>query len=356
MNTATITINDTTFENNYASTDGGAIRGSGNATVLNLKNVDFISNQTSNYGGAICTGAANGTFENAIFKQNSAYFGGAIHKNSGGLFTIDNALFESNTAREQGGVIHANGSNFDISNSIFRKNESKIGGVIYVFNNSTINITDSIFDSNVATTSGSIIRIDSANTTVTFKNSVFKNNDGKSSIVNKGTLNIISESGKSTIFTGNIATGDSSLIENNKIANFTVKTGASLLFDNNRSEYAGVFENYSGATMTITGEAGSIIEFNNNSAGFGSAIYNNGTFNITADTIKFAGNTYNADGATSGGGNHDGTIYNAGTMNIDANSVLFIGNTTKRGGAIDNTGTMTLKNGYFKGNLSLIHI
>ena len=353
QNGSSATITNSSFESNISTTDGGAIR-LGYNTNVTISATEFIKNHTSNYGGAICGSESIDTITNSIFKQNSAAYGGAIGK-SGGTTTINDSIFESNSGNLGGALYAFSQATYNINNSTFSKNEaSGNGGAIYN-TSSTINIADSVFDSNHSANNGAAI---SNYGTMTVKNSVFKNNDSYySAIFNNGTLDIISESGKSTIFTGNNSEqyGGAVTNANGQTLTFTANAGSSLLFENNTAAMGGgaINNTESGSSVVINGAAGSLIEFNNNSAGFGSAIYNTRNFNITADTIKFVGNTTLDSGSTSPSGNHDGTIYNSGTMAIDANSAIFVGNTATRGGAIYNTGTLSLNNGYFKGNSAL---
>ncbi len=197
---ATLTINDSYFENNITEKYGGAIC-SGSDCTVNLKNVTFKNNLADSIGGAIfaygslsiescffeenkaSSGGAIGVMKNVEIKETSftrnvAQYGGAIIEYGGELVIKENSTFESNEATKQGGAIYNSGklnvesSNFSnnfaesgggaifikdnnsnenkVLNSTFTENSSKFGGGIYVNVNSKLDVEKSNFKKNEA--------------------------------------------------------------------------------------------------------------------------------------------------------------------------------------------------------------
>ena len=134
-----VTVDNSTFKDNYAHDYGGAIYGN---------NIYVNNNQGSN--GAF---NENSHIKNTIFKDNKAY------EDGGAIFCCDNAyithcLFESNKAtgaklaQSEGGAIHCK-DDLTVENSTFNKNYAfDYGGAIYA---DTLALRGySYFDSNTA--------------------------------------------------------------------------------------------------------------------------------------------------------------------------------------------------------------
>lgn len=113
-----VTINNSTFINNAATTAGGAIRNNGTVTI-----------------------------NNSTFTGNSSPQGGVIHNL--GTLTINNSTFTGNTASTQAGVINNTVGTVTINNSIFTGNSSPLGGAIH--NTNTISSQDSHYGNNTCT-------------------------------------------------------------------------------------------------------------------------------------------------------------------------------------------------------------
>jgi predicted outer membrane repeat protein len=122
-NRSTMTITTSTFETNYANnnyTAGGAICNSG---TLAITASTFTDNQSQGnnggYGGAIFNSAGTLTLTNSTFYLNSATSSGGAIYSQGGTVQISNSTFginaENNTT---GGAISNAGSSVFIQNSI----------------------------------------------------------------------------------------------------------------------------------------------------------------------------------------------------------------------------------------------
>ena len=150
FNNGEITVNNTSFENNYALGEDGSysyagafynVQNNGTGGVAVISNSSFTGNYSesgingTSIGGAIYNGASL-TLDNATFRDNyanSKYYadGGAIYNEIGADLTIKNSLFENNsigsdTQYSAGGAIY-NGGNMTVENTVFKDNYDNIG-------------------------------------------------------------------------------------------------------------------------------------------------------------------------------------------------------------------------------------
>ncbi|MBY7734248.1 hypothetical protein [Francisella philomiragia] len=96
--------------------------------------------------------------ENCIFKNNYAYYGGAVYAFNNVYSYLNNVLFIDNTAIMGGGIYMSFGSNMSINNSSFVRNMVKSrGGSIVVNYGSNPTITDGVFASNYSNGTGGAI-------------------------------------------------------------------------------------------------------------------------------------------------------------------------------------------------------
>ena len=108
-----LTINNCTFENNYAPMYGSAVTIVGNNTqIINstFKN-NLVANST--FGGAVRITGSNVTVSGSTFENNNATNGGAINV-GGDNCTIKYCTFEDNHAKN-GGAIYASANNVSIT-------------------------------------------------------------------------------------------------------------------------------------------------------------------------------------------------------------------------------------------------
>ena len=122
-NRSTMTITTTTFYSNYANnnfTSGGAICNGG---ALSITASTFYDNQSQGnnggYGGAIYNYAGTLTVTNSSFYLNSATSGGGAIYSGGGAVQISNSTFGINAEPSgSGGALNNAGGSFLIQNSI----------------------------------------------------------------------------------------------------------------------------------------------------------------------------------------------------------------------------------------------
>ena len=156
-----ITIDDSYFEENSASRDGGAINWNDGSNV-NVTSSQFANN-TANRGGALFINGTDGLIKTSNFTTNEAIHGGAVYLNNEGL-TLTESDFTENAAI-QGGAVYVGAEKDIIANSSFRnnnatynlrvnttnnKNKTK-GGAIFVAGENTL-VDNSEFVNNTAAT------------------------------------------------------------------------------------------------------------------------------------------------------------------------------------------------------------
>ena len=183
---AKYTIENCNFTNNWADDNGGAIYNGadlaldiincvfkGNAVDdvnggavysvgdVNVKNSTFINNCADDNGGAICCARVGTTLKiiNCAFEKNTAddLNGGAVY--SVGDVLVKNSTFINNCADDSGGAIYNiySGSTLKIINCIFEKNtvDDLNGGAVYSVGD--VLVKNSTFGSNQADDSGGAI-------------------------------------------------------------------------------------------------------------------------------------------------------------------------------------------------------
>jgi hypothetical protein len=124
-----LNFTDCNFTNSTALANGGSIFSPGRLYMFN----SLFENNNGSSGGAIYKGSnVNGlNIGNSSFKNNSANInGGAIYNDLSKYATIDNSNFSINNANN-GGALYDAGSYFNITNSYFNNNIGKSGTAFY---------------------------------------------------------------------------------------------------------------------------------------------------------------------------------------------------------------------------------
>lgn len=238
---ATTTIQNTSFIDNFSYYKGGAIYATANVN-LSIESSLFDGNH-SGYGGAICLNSSNELditcsdfINNYAQYGNSTSYGGAIYA-SGGTITLTgtnekHVLFDGNTAKnghggtfyliesssltaiylevinsscagssKNGGVFFVSASDLNLENSIFGKegngnSASNNGGVMYIVANCNVEIRNCTACYNTANIGG-FATINGANTTMTIYSITANHNSAAT--VEKGYF--VSVRTNSTIYT-----------------------------------------------------------------------------------------------------------------------------------------------------------
>jgi hypothetical protein len=123
---------------------GGAIWSSGALTVKN----SYLFGNSSEFGGAIYNNSYTVTITNTTFQNNSAGNGGGLGNNSNGNATVTKSTFVGNSAGDGGGI--SNYGYLELSNSTVYGNSATGNGGGFFSAGLTQFITNSTFSSNSA--------------------------------------------------------------------------------------------------------------------------------------------------------------------------------------------------------------
>lgn len=128
-----LTLTRTSFSNNTASSDAGALSLAKGTT--NITDCDFLSNSASSLGGAIdCCGSAVVNISGGSFDGNRSDSGdgGAIVVEENSKMEVLQSVIKNNHAHDRGGAISVIGnSSLKVFNSYFKQNEASTGGAVY---------------------------------------------------------------------------------------------------------------------------------------------------------------------------------------------------------------------------------
>ncbi|WP_197998912.1 choice-of-anchor Q domain-containing protein [Gimesia aquarii] len=156
QNFGTLTVTQTEFIGNEASSSGGAIY-SNSASSLSVSYSTFDLNNSGS-GGAIYNRSAPIIIQNSIFSNNAShnFGGGAINNESGNLSIYDSSFIKNHTT-SNGGAIDNRGTLF-ISGSTFAENTTTFnGGALYNLGAEKLTIYNSTFSENMSNFSGGAI-------------------------------------------------------------------------------------------------------------------------------------------------------------------------------------------------------
>lgn len=150
-----LSIRNSKFINNSASSYGGSIAADGNCEVT-IVNSSFINSYSKiDSGGALYSKSSDLDITDSNFTNCSGSFGGAIASLNNSL-SISNSNFAMNIATYNGGSIYKIYGTTTISNSNFNRNEGKNGGAVYFDTTSSINLSFLNFTENTADVGGAI--------------------------------------------------------------------------------------------------------------------------------------------------------------------------------------------------------
>ena len=327
VNAATTIDNVTIADGNVASEGGAAIYATAALTVTNS---NFTNNKAPLVGtyGAVHTNT-DASFDNCVFTNNTARWGGAIGAEGSGTITIKNSKFENNNAN-QGGAIDIEGYTLNVENTEFIGNDAKVnGGAIFISQGTIANIDKSKFIKNTGYQGGAINAKDTA--TLNVDNSEFTSNE---------------VTGTEMPDAQTWASGGAIWVENK----FTLKNSN---FTDNYAEYNGAAVYYQKSAYV---GASSIenCKFEDNHAGsYYGAVYYNGWDSLSVKDTDFINNTADK--------NRAGALYFA-ARNLEISGGNFINNTASEGGAVyytnvftnpafnDNYRKLTITGANFEGN------
>ena len=247
-----------------------------------LKNI-IITNATSSDGGAIHNFQGTLTVSNSTFNNNQAtYEGGAIH-NFQGRLTVSNSTFNNNQATDEGGAIHNFQGTLTVSNSTFNNNQATMEGGAINHLHGTLTVSNSTFNNNQAGTGGAILNQGD----ITVTNSRLINNHATSdggAIYNYGILPVIGST-----LENNTAGKRGGAIHNAYIANIIVSNSS---LNNNNATTGGAISLYCGWSSEFAFCNVTNSNFTENHASNGAVIYTiNEYVDINVTDTLFARNT-----------------------------------------------------------------
>lgn len=366
----TVYLNGNTFNNNEATTYGGAICSISNNLTLN--NNAFLNNKAPSAGAVVSAFGSLDVYNCTFINNEVTNAGGAIVNSKGSLLTIL-TTFDGNTANGNGGAIYSEGGSLTVKydnnfignravnrnggaifnqNSVgtvfiyknsFTNNTSKAGGGTIINSNSYLSIISNTFTDNSAIGNGGVIY--NLNSPLTFKYNNFTKNKApqggviytKNNVDNVGTVYFYRNTYKNneaTTYGGAICSIDCYLLMYSDvfIFNKAPDAGAVVSAFGTFQVFNSTFINNTatGAGGCIVNSKGSLIvkldKFIDNMAinGFGGAVYSEG------GPLTIYYNNFTENSAPQGG-----AVYNEnspGFVNFFKNT--FTGNVGDRGAAI----------------------
>ena len=312
-------IEDSDFSRNYATDGGGGALVLENIPLVKINNTTFSSDSSKSGGGAIQSSNTDSLFiENCTFDGNISLEGNGGAINIGGdesdtfYSKIKNTKFENNIGN-WGGAIIAGNVNIEFENVEAKNNEARNnGGFLELCCNSSGKITSSTISNNLAEQGAAI--------------------NGSKYALELVSSNIVD----------NIVTKKHGAIH-------YVRGNGLIITDSNISRNTGA-ELGSGLTIANTSKPVTInnVEFSDNKAGGGGAIYGWYTNEVSMKNVTFKNNTANQ---------HEGgaiLINGSGEDKVYIDSTTFIANvdSTGPGGAIQlsNIAKASINNSNFKEN------
>jgi len=163
-NTGTLTVADTSFLTNTGNQAAAIYNRTGTLTVARSI---FLGNIVTASAGALYLNGGSNTITDSRFGSNGGVYGGAVYV--AGPLTMRRSTFEGNSASGGGGAMYLNDDTI-ITSSTFTDNTAPFGGALYVGDTGSA-IGSSTFSDNAATTQGGALFVISpltaANVTVT---------------------------------------------------------------------------------------------------------------------------------------------------------------------------------------------
>ena len=205
-------IRNTTFKNNTAATNGGAISLLNVSTKLTVTGCDFLENAGKN-GGAIYAITGDIAVSDSLFSGNSATAaGGAVNLSASGKVTgkITGTAFTGNISGTEGAALYISNSAVTATDCWITENTSASGGVVYIREGGSAVFNSSNLSKNQNNgTSGSAITAN-AGTSLTLNSTCVVNNTNKEKDLRAGVVTVDSAkvvvSGE-TVIDGNLNGG-----------------------------------------------------------------------------------------------------------------------------------------------------
>lgn len=372
LNGGNLAVSNSSFSINTSNRAGGAIEGnSGASSLITIESSAFTANTTGSApgnGGAIhITGPVDITVNESTFEQNiAAAEGGALWNGSGSMIvsasTLIGNIANGDEADQGGGAIYNLSGNLTVNGSSLIANNEALGvagsgGGILNDAGASLSVNSSIIRSNTASRAGGGVEDNSgASTTITFMDVTLDSNSTAAMPGNGGGLHITGP-GNAEFYDsrvnansaaregGGLWNGSGTMIVDNTIVNNNTAFG-----DESHDGGAGIFNN--GGTLTV--QNGSVVELNiasGLSASGGGILSLDGA--VTIENSSISQNAANRAGGAIELIDGSLDITNSNLDNNDLNGVAGVAN-PGNGGALHISGTadINIQGGTANGNFA----
>ena len=371
-NQTDVAFDGLTFKDaSFASNSGAIYAGAGDSgdcdlTVTNCKIID--NKNTNSYTGAgIQLHKCDAIITDCYFTGNYARNGSCINLNaSDGSTKIIRCTFEKNSTYNTSGAVQNGGKVATFENCIFKENTAqRWGGGAFHCGNSENTFIDCEFISNKAGQFGGAVSIEGVNT-CTFTRCTFKDNaaengsrtDGDKDDSKKskaGGAIVLRGSGKQTctfnacVFDGNKATNGTggAIVCTNQDSGIIINAGT--IFSNNTAYFDGGAIGVDGA-LTINGTSESNVVFSGNKTlstvgnkanGGAIALWTDKSKTSTLNYVLFSGNEAGQESGSTVNYSSGGAIYYSGNPTVISNHCEFTANRARNGGCFSHQSTQT---------------
>ena len=298
----TVTVEDSTFEKNTATDDGGAIAATQNSS-LTVRNSKVLENKAADTAGGILAEKSTLEVTDSIIDGNRASVGGGLYiadidapgetKEDKPEHTITRTEITNNTADGQGigGGIYLGAQKLTITdskltgNNTISKNGQTQGGAIVAYSPGDFTLDNTLIQGNTADVGGGIHVL---STKLRDSHIILCNN---------------------TRITGNVANQFGGGIFLDNMNNPAVLELVNASVDNNTANVAGGIGNY-GSIVVL--KDGAVLE-NNTAKQYGGGLYNRGKV-----TVESGATVMNNTASTYGGG-----LYNKGEAIVESGAKLY---------------------------------
>lgn len=298
----TVTVEDSTFEKNTATDDGGAIAATQNSS-LTVRNSKVLENKAADTAGGILAEKSTLEVTDSIIDGNHASVGGGLYisdidapgetKEDKPEHTITRTEITNNTADGQGigGGIYLGAQKLTITdskltgNNTISKNGQTQGGAIVAYSPGDFTLDNTLIQGNTADVGGGIHVL---STKLRDSHIILCNN---------------------TRITGNVANQFGGGIFLDNMNNPAVLELVNASVDNNTANVAGGIGNY-GSIVVL--KDGAVLE-NNTAKQYGGGLYNRGKV-----TVESGATVMNNTASTYGGG-----LYNKGEATVESGAKLY---------------------------------
>lgn len=322
---------------------------------INISNIHVINCNDSL--GSVLYNRAFLTIVNSSFINNTATTEGGVIYNYKNL-TVDNCIFENNNGGSRGGAISSHRT-LTITNSILKNNTATNGGSLYMYGNTRTIIENNTITGSSANFAGSIFNYGTGNISIVNNNisystariygGVLLNHGASLFMLSRNNIsNNRAQWGAAVVTLADINITENNFINNTANYGGVIFNGAEIClndnnFTKNNASIGGCIYNSAECIINVSNN-----HFNNNTADDGAVIYNSGECNFNNNTL--ISNTVTGKDAYVIKSDED-LINDDAEHKIVIKNNKFINNTDyKRDMLIYNNATTSISNNLYTGN------